>query len=87
MSQKGNVVTEEIVAELILSGTDTIKVEIDPGKLVSLGLLSLSHGNILGTLKSHSCHGLPRLCEYTQKKTEFEVSVSHCSYGLHKCYL
>lgn len=37
LSQAGNVVTGEMVEELILSGADIIKVGIGPGKLAHWG--------------------------------------------------
>lgn len=69
MSQAGNVVTGEMVEELILSGADIIKVGIGPGKPL---VTSLVAANICEALHFHLCHVLCQaLCVQPGRKLEW----------------
>ncbi|XP_026966719.1 GMP reductase 2 isoform X3 [Sagmatias obliquidens] len=84
--QAGNVVTGEMVEELILSGADIIKVGIGPGKLVHWGpLATASVADTCGELPSHSCHVLLRLCVYHPEEDRSWVSTAECSDGVRRC--
>lgn len=82
----GNVVTGEMVEELILSGADIIKVGIGPGKLAHWGLLATSLvANTCGVLDPHPCHILLRLCVYHPEENWSGVSTAQCSDGVCRC--
>ena len=85
LSQAGNVVTGEMVEELILSGADIIKVGIGPGKLVHWGpLATASVADTCGELSS-PCHVLLRLCVYHPEEDRSGVSTAERSDGVRRC--
>ncbi|XP_028339091.1 GMP reductase 2 isoform X4 [Physeter macrocephalus] len=82
----GNVVTGEMVEELILSGADIIKVGIGPGKLVHWGpLATASVADTCGELPSHPCHVLLRLRVYHPEEDRSGVSTAERSDGVRRC--
>lgn len=86
LSQAGNVVTGEMVEELILSGADIIKVGIGPGKLAHWGPLATpSVADICGAFHSHLCHILLRFCVYHPEENWSGLSTAQCSDGVCRC--
>lgn len=86
LSQAGNVVTGEMVEELILSGADIIKVGIGPGKLVPWDhrLICPVGGKTIGQFTLTSVP-LPRLCLYNSEENWSGVSTAQCSDGVCRC--
>lgn len=86
LSQAGNVVTGEMVEELILSGADIIKVGIGPGKLVHWGPLATPPvADTCEQLHPHSCDILLRLRVYHPEENWSGVSTAKCSDGVCRC--
>ncbi|XP_047652370.1 GMP reductase 2 isoform X2 [Phacochoerus africanus] len=82
----GNVVTGEMVEELILSGADIIKVGIGPGKPVHWGPPAThSVASTPGEPDSHPCHVLHRLCVYHPEENRSGVSTAECGDGVCRC--
>lgn len=74
LSQAGNVVTGEMVEELILSGADIIKVGVGPGKM----WWELSRGSVGGSLGS-GAWGLEMLRK--EPAHDPSTSLKHLSFG------
>ena len=76
--QAGNVVTGEMVEELILSGADIIKVGIGPGKLAYWGTAGylFSGKHLWNTSPSSSSHSSQALCVPPGRKLEWGIHSS-----------
>lgn len=86
LSQAGNVVTGEMVEELILSGADIIKVGIGPGKLVCwCPFPALWWQTPLGYFTPIFCCVLPRFCVYYPEENWSRLSPAQCSDGVCRC--
>lgn len=80
--QAGNVVTGEMVEELILSGADIIKVGIGPGKLLYWGPWATAPvAHAPGALHC-SCDILLRLRVYHPQENRSGVSTAQCRDGV-----
>lgn len=85
LSQAGNVVTGEMVEELILSGADIIKVGIGPGERLHWGPRATSPvANACGA--QHCSHyTLLRLCVHHPEENWSGVPTAQCSDGVCRC--
>lgn len=75
LSQAGNVVTGEMVEELILSGADIIKVGIGPGKLVHWGVTGhpSSGRHLWRTSSSFLSHSSQAPCVPPGRRPEWDI--------------